>query len=122
MLHAPASSRHSLHIMVFFWSVVHFVSIVVSSYCLPTVLGKLQAMLECFLAGRETNVQTAANVPQTTSTYSDSQNHVIGHRIVVPRCAPLPNAQLEDRNIDSQCGSPLRQQNSQLNKDVFAIS
>lgn len=60
-------------------------------------------MSESFFAEAEANVQAIANVLQTTSTYSDSQNHIGGHRIVVP----LANAQLEERNVDSLCGSPI---------------
>ncbi|KAJ8549791.1 hypothetical protein K7X08_033498 [Anisodus acutangulus] len=68
---------------------------------IKALTSRLQAMSESFFAGRETNVQAAANVLLTTSTYSDSQNH----RIVVPTCATLANA--EDRNMDSLCGSPI---------------
>lgn len=68
---------------------------------------QLQTMSESFFAGRETNDQAAANVLQTTSTCSDSQNHITGHRIVLPTCVPLAKAQPEDRNIDSLCSSPI---------------
>ncbi|KAK6797763.1 hypothetical protein RDI58_005465 [Solanum bulbocastanum] len=70
---------------------------------IKALTSRLQAMSESFFTGAETNVQAIANVLQTTSTYSDSQNHISGHRIVVP----LANAQLEDRNVDSLCGSPI---------------
>ncbi|KAF3618306.1 hypothetical protein FXO38_33504 [Capsicum annuum] len=60
-----------------------------------------------FFAGTETNVQAISNVLQMTSTYSDSHNNINGHRIVVPTCVPLANTQLEDKNIDSLCGSPI---------------
>ncbi|KAK4347631.1 hypothetical protein RND71_033970 [Anisodus tanguticus] len=68
---------------------------------IKALTSRLQAMSESFFAGRETNVQASANVLHTTSTYSDSQNH----RIAVPSCAPLANA--EYRNMDSLCGSPI---------------
>lgn len=60
-------------------------------------------MSESFFPGTEANVQAIANVLQTTSTYSDSQNHISGHRIVLP----LANTQVEERNVDSLCGSPI---------------
>ncbi|KAH0697273.1 uncharacterized protein [Solanum tuberosum] len=70
---------------------------------IKALTSRLQAMSESFFAEAEANVQAIANVLQTTSTYSDSQNHIGGHRIVVP----LANAQLEERNVDSLCGSPI---------------
>nr|XP_010316559.1 PH, RCC1 and FYVE domains-containing protein 1 isoform X1 [Solanum lycopersicum] len=70
---------------------------------IKALTSRLQAMSESFFAGAEANVQAIANVLQTTSTYSDSQNHTSGHRIVVP----VANTQLEERNVDSLCGSPI---------------
>ncbi|CAN4078429.1 unnamed protein product [Withania somnifera] len=70
---------------------------------IKALTSRLQAMSESFFAGTETNVQDIANVRHTTSTYSDIHNHISGHRSVVP----LANAQLEDRNVDSLCGSPI---------------
>ncbi|XP_049382216.1 PH, RCC1 and FYVE domains-containing protein 1 isoform X2 [Solanum stenotomum] len=70
---------------------------------IKALTSRLQAMSESFFAEAEANVQAIANVLQTTSTFSDSQNHIGGHRIVVP----LSNAQLEERNVDSLCGSPI---------------
>nr|XP_016447123.1 PREDICTED: uncharacterized protein LOC107772149 isoform X2 [Nicotiana tabacum] len=74
---------------------------------IKALTSRLQTMSESFFAGRETNDQAAANVLQTTSTCSDSQNHITGHRIVLPTCVPLAKAQPEDRNIDSLCSSPI---------------
>lgn len=60
-------------------------------------------------SNQKTNVLAAKGEEknETTSTYSDNQNHIRGHRIVVPTCGPLANTQLEDRNADSLCGSPI---------------
>ncbi|KAM3285464.1 PH, RCC1 and FYVE domains-containing protein 1 isoform X1 [Capsicum chacoense] len=74
---------------------------------IKALTSRLQAMSGNFFAGTETNVQAISNVLQITSTYSDSHNNINGHRIVVPTCVPLANTQLEDKNIDSLCGSPI---------------
>ncbi|PHU26738.1 hypothetical protein BC332_05070 [Capsicum chinense] len=42
-----------------------------------------------------------------TSRVTILHNNVNGRRIVVPTCVPLANTQLEDKNIDSLCGSPI---------------
>ncbi|XP_060192237.1 uncharacterized protein LOC132621811 isoform X2 [Lycium barbarum] len=76
----------------------------VFSWVLRTESTSNQQINELVAKGEEKN---DARRNYSLQTYSDSQNHVTGLRIVVPTCAPLANAQLEDRNIDNLCGSPI---------------